>query len=240
MSENLKEFKVENTFQKKKKVYFQGKLDETSTLVQLALPRMDKSFFQNLKEIPHNLQMKNDVYETATVNFNLKCGINIEESAASTIIEIPSFEYAKESYSEYVSSEVNQLNMPESCQTIYENDEYIISSLDADNLSWVCVFKDLKINSIRELTNPSLLIDLKIKIKGLLADKGDTLASTCMYFDYKGKSSSLILHITSISDGIHNIRSTGKFIYFDSLLKNISIDPEYYQNDIFYIRKSKK
>lgn len=239
MQEILKKFKSESSFTRNSTVIISGSIDDEKSYVKVSLPNLDMDVCNTLRNTPHSLQMKNDVYETATVDVELKCRLEIKNDSEDIIK--PSFEYCCESYDEYLSSEINSVNNDTLSTVIYEDNNVTIHSDTMDEssrkISWRCVFKDASIHSIRELTDVKYMSDLKNTIQSLLEKYEVSQENLCSYFNYSGKTSSTCLKIVSISTGLHLINSTGNFIYFDTFLKNIMIDPEYYHGDMFYIKK---
>lgn len=121
---------------------------------------------------------------------------------------------------------------------LYEDDDFLVFSENATGLPWRCLFKDPEIRSVRELASIESLGILRQKIYQLLDEASVGRDRVCMFFDYQGKGSRLFLEIADISSGIQALEPCGKFIYFDTLLKNIRMDKEYYRRDIFYIRQA--
>lgn len=242
MEKIFKNFKNETTFIRNNTVIVTGSLDDEKSLIKISLPELDSNICNSMKNMQHCLEMKNDVYETATIKTELECKVEIKKNTNDILI--PCFEYCCESYEEYLSSEINQVENQMNSTVIYEDQNVIIYSNKIDvspcKILWMCMFKDTEIHSIRELTDEKYLVDLKKTIQSLLKDHGIPQHEVCSYFDYNGKISTLYLNIASISTGLHLIKSTGSFIYFDVFLKNILMDSDYYRGDMFYIKKVHK
>lgn len=211
-------------------------------IVKVEYPAMNLSIFEILKQKEHHIQLKNDIYETATIEGELECTITLQVISEANQLEkrINSYEYASESYESYLESKI-QISKPRTAiRKLYENDDFSIfvekEANQANRFLWYCLFKSPDMHSVRELTDLNMLDILKKEIYRLIKEAEVPEDRVCLFFDYQGKCSQLVLNIADVTNGINNLKAAGKFIYFDTLLKNLSVNISYYRGDVHYIK----
>ncbi|ELA42945.1 uncharacterized protein VICG_00260 [Vittaforma corneae ATCC 50505] len=195
-------------------------------VIEICYPTIDLSVLEDVKARKHVPHIKNDVYESANVECELECDVTLKHPIDESVLARGTclYEYYCESYDAYIKSEAKTIKSRELSRRLYEDDSFLIFSEDTDALVWHCLFKSPEIHSVRELANIENLDFLRQKTYQLLSGMNISHSQVCLFFDYQGKCSHLLLNIADISNGLHSLESCGKFIYFDTLLKNIKID----------------
>lgn len=230
MGKSIEEINVLN--KKENKTVFNGKVEGKNILLEVEDPVLDSSLFNILKDLKHDVKVENDVYKTAIVECELDSQINIEYVDSDLKPKNYKFCYFCETYEEYLQSKEILTPVPKVKDIIYEDDSIVLFS---SFCMLYCIIKNA--NSIRDLTNAQDLITLKERLYNILTNYGFKNSEMCFYFDYNGKTDSLLLNISDLSKGISRLNATGKFIYLDTLIKNLTIDPDYYKGNINYIKK---
>lgn len=226
---------IEKTIRNVNETIVCGKVNEKNVIVKIQHPKIDNSTVEMIKNSVHVSNLENDVYRTASLECQLECNISVlyPESSEKLSINKQEYEYCIESYKEYLNSSIKESVSPTPVNCLYEDESIRIFSSE---IAWHCLFKDEHIHSIRELSNLETLYALKEKIQFLLKQNNRSLEDTCLHFDYQGKLPCLLLNIVDISNGLSNLKATGKFIYFDTLIKNLETAPEYYRSEIHFIK----
>lgn len=238
MDKNEITWKIINESKKDATIVYKN--NNSCNIVEIEYPSYD---FETVRNLKHDVILKNDVYQTANVEFNIECQVKTKSVDEKIFNNECSYEFCSESYEEYIKSVPIVVENDENTTIIYEDNDFKIISLDLNNLYgkffWKCIFKNSKIFSIRELDELENLIILKSKIQELFEKHGITNTKSCLYFNYLGKCSHLILNVVDISEGYSCIHSKNKFIFFADLIKNITIDKNYYKRNIILIKENK-
>lgn len=210
--------------------------EDDMTQITIKYPQVDLDIFNHLREMSHKTLVKNDIYETASVETEFEC--DIESQSGNLGYSRPCWRYVCESYKEYLASAVQENNCTDNEKVIFEDDNYVISTLESKNLvKWHCTFKSPDIHSIRELKDTNELKKLREKIYELVAEVPLNKEDVCMYFDYIGKARHLTLYIVEITSTLALLNCSGKFIYFDTLINNLNINLQFYNGNVYYIQK---
>ncbi|KAM0681754.1 hypothetical protein GINT2_000269 [Glugoides intestinalis] len=226
---------IEKTINRANDTVLYGRKNEKTAVIMIKNPSMSDAAIETIRNSEHSSNLENDVYRTASVECQLECSISVFYPEGSEKVPIikHDYEYCKETYEEYLSSNPQQIDFPTLDDFIYEDEKIKIFSSE---LVWHCLFKDESIYSIRELSNLEELYALKEKIHLILEKNNRSLENTCLYFDYHGKLPCLLLNIVDISNGLSNVKAIGKFIYLDTLIKNLETAPDYYHGEMYFIK----
>lgn len=164
--------------------------------------------------------------------------------------------YRCESFSEYLKDtpftptpwiqtifeQTNGLNMPILGEEIYYFNSDIVIIADnkwnrnVNELYLLCLFKDSKYNSIRNLdeNDLELLISVKNKIYEVVYDKFKlTHGDLCLYFHYRPTYYQLHIHIVNISKTTLCLYNCYRSILLDDVIKNITLNGNYYKKEIW-------
>ena len=150
--------------------------------------------------------------------------------------------FAPTSWIQTVFDHANGLSVPILGEEIYyfDNDIVIIAynkwNRNVNELYLLCLFKNSKYNSIRNLNENDLelLITVKNKIYKVVYDKFDlTSDNLCLYFHYRPTYYQLHIHIVNISKTTLCLYNCYRSILLDDVIKNITLDGNYYKKEIW-------
>lgn len=211
--------------------------DGRQVMVQVTYPDTDKSVLGQITNATHTTLLKNDIYETARVDCELKCRVEPVDQKPTEA----EYEYVCESYDAYLASKMHISNQDFSAR-IYGDEDFCLyeaASSVGKPVLWHCRLYSTVPLSIRELQNLEVLKRVRQTIYEVLHARGVKKEHLCLYFDYTGKSQPMMFYVADISNGLNVLKCSGKFVYFDTLIQNLALDRNYYRRDISYTRLKK-
>lgn len=230
-----------------------GTIDSTPAILKVTLPVVKQDDLSLYINKEHLSCTKNDIYETACLSLDSEVEVEVIYPALKEDIERidTSYECLHETYDEYLSFPVSScwidefMHNPRNShyKALFENDDFVVldkGSSDITSLRWSCVFKHSRLQSIRdlEMADLAMLENARKEIERLLNEAGAPKDKACLYFDYCGKTLYLCLEIAGVSRSFSNLYFSGRFIYFDDLVKNISLNADCYKQEIVKIVKT--
>lgn len=252
MVDGFQNFTPERQIVREKDSFLIGQIDQVPAIIKLTLPTagMDNlSFYTGLR---HRSFLKNDVYETASIDF--VSGLDVEVICPATPSDIAELsghnQVVRESYEEYCNSQptpswITRLSVDglEACgnedSIVHSNEEIVIIQHGVGqpfSLRWSCVFRDAALQSIRDISSVQMIERVKNEILVCLKELNVPEDRICLYFDYCGKGTRLCLSIANISRSLASLHCNGKFVYLDTLILNLKLNRDYYKDVIVMIR----
>jgi len=253
MDIDLSKFILEREIKQTGYTLLLGTIDSTPAILKVTLPVVKQDDLSLYINKEHLNCTKNDIYETACLSLDSEVEVEIICPALKEDIEriYTSYESLHETYDEYLNFPISSSWIDEFMhnpgnnhyKVLFENDDFVIldkGCSDINSLKWSCVFKHSRLQSIRdlEMADLAMLEKARKEIERLLNDAGVPRDKACLYFDYCGKTLYLYLDIAGISRSFSNLCFSGRFIYFDDLVKNISLNADYYRQEIVKIVKT--
>lgn len=123
----------------------------------------------------------------------------------------------------------------------FENEECMIiadykwDKTTMDKMYLLMIFKDDSLKSIRSIKDVELLKRAKNNIYSICKDLGADTRKIALFFHYRPSYFRLHIHIVNISVSIDSMGTFSRVVFVDDVIKNLSIDPEYYQKECHII-----
>ena len=125
----------------------------------------------------------------------------------------------------------------------YRDDDYAVIADNkwngnVDELYYLVLFKDKRLESLRNLdeTHLELLKKIRTKIFEIIRDRHNlNQEDVCLFFHYLPSHFRLHIHVVNISKTTLCLYDCFRSILLDDVIKNIEIDKDYYKQEMYFL-----
>lgn len=125
----------------------------------------------------------------------------------------------------------------------FENGQYLVTAdykwdqKSMDQMYLLMIFKDDTLRSIRNLngSHVGLLKNARECIYALCVQLGICRDHVCLYFHYRPSYFRLHIHIVNIRKSIGKLGSFSRHVFLDDVIRDLEMDPHYFEHDCYYI-----
>ncbi|KAI5150421.1 m7GpppX diphosphatase [Enteropsectra breve] len=250
LTSKLKDFVVEKKLSFESIIVSIGKIHGEHAIYIVPYPTITKENIQNILSTG-SFELTQDNH----MRFSCNCTPQLIYPATERHIAkyVQRNEYATETYEEYLDkADYLQMGWMDNIihrreqtdeKVYFENEKFVIikdykwDGKNMDELYLLLIFKDGKYRSIREIEDKSIMEEAKDCIYQVTDSLDIPRSHLCLYCHYRPSYFRVHIHILNISKNLKFLQMPLRNILVDDIIKNLTLDKEYYKRDMHIIRK---